>query len=387
MRLLIIIPVLGCVFAMCLFKKPPSAENIIAPNVSAQQNIVHRVNAIRVPITREAVMSSLKNDGLMVFLQQLQGAKAGMDTAALKSQCRAYLVGFKQLPHPAHSWSAFLHDLFASCIDNEFAAEIVAMALLGQNVLDEEDLPMVLDVRPINIDNAATHRCRWQAMLFIHALSIVFPTAVVNGHSELVLPFLDDPSSQVRYTAFTALYPNQSASEFLGFSDFYGNLAHSEQKLLAEKIAENYPTHEAAQMLKALVNQHKVHILGAFCKIAQRDHSAIELLLYAEFDIFTIEQHSAVNEALASGSRTATMLELSNESTLRQQLLNAYFVSGTGENAQVLNLSVVEWIARLDNNPLIKQQAIDFLLSISQGEGEAIANSIIGEKDFIIKYF
>ena len=280
-------PCSGCVFAMCLFKKPPSAENIIAPNVSARQNIVHRVNAIRVPITREAVMSSLKNDGLMVFLQQLQGAKAGMDTAALKSQCRAYLVGFKQLPHPAHSWSAFLHDLFASCIDNEFAAEIVAMALLGQNVLDEEDLPMVLDVRPINIDNAATHRCRWQAMLFIHALSIVFPTAVVNGHSELVLPFLDDPSSQVRYTAFTALYPNQSASEFLAFSDFYGNLAHSEQKLLAEKIAENYPTHEAAQMLKALVNQHKVQILGAFCKIAQRDHSAIELLLYAEFDIFT----------------------------------------------------------------------------------------------------
>ncbi|MBC8369156.1 MAG: hypothetical protein P8L98_07230 [Planctomycetota bacterium] len=323
----------------------------------------------------------------MVFLQQLQGAKAGMDTAALKSQCRAYLVGFKQLPHPAHSWSAFLHDLFASCIDNEFAAEIVAMALLGQNVLDEEDLPMVLDVRPINIDNAATHRCRWQAMLFIHALSIVFPTAVVNGHSELVLPFLDDSSSQVRYTAFTALYPNQSASKFLAFSDFYGNLAHSEQKLLAEKIAENYPAHEAAQILKTLVNQHKVQILGAFCKIAQRDHSAIELLLYAEFDIFTSEQHSAVNEALASGSRTTTMLELSNEGTLRQQLLNAYFVSGAGENAQVLNLSVVEWIARLDNNPLIKQQAIDFLLSISQEEGEAIANSIMGEKDFIIKNF
>ena len=81
------------------------------------------------------------------------------------------------------------------------------------------------------------------------------------------------------------------------------------------------------------------------------------------------------------------MLELSNESTLRQQLLNAYFVSGAGENAQVLNLSVVEWIARLDNNPLIKQQAIDFLLSISQEKGEAIANSIISEKDFIIKHF
>ena len=387
MRLLIIIPVLGCVVAMCLFKKPPSAENIIAPDASTQQNIVHRINAIRVPITREAVVSSIKNDGLMVFLQQLQGAKAGMDTAALKSQCRAYLVGFKQLPHPAHSWSAFLHDLFASCIDNEFAAEIVAMALLGQSVLDEEDLPMVLDVRPINIDNAATHRCRWQAMLFIHALSIVFPTAVVNGHSELVLPFLDDSSSQVRYTAFTALYPNQSASKFLALSDFYGNLAHSEQKLLAEKIAENYPAHEAAQILKTLVNQHKVQILGAFCKIAQRDHSAIELLLYAEFDIFTSEQHSAVNEALASGSHTTTMLELSNEGTLRQQLLNAYFVSGAGENAQVLNLSVVEWIARLDNNPLIKQQAIDFLLSISQEEGEAIANSIMGEKDFIIKNF
>ena len=125
----------------------------------------------------------------------------------------------------------------------------------------------------------------------------------------------------------------------------------------------------------------------AYSSVVAKPNMTVELLLYAEFDIFTIEQHSAVNEALASGSRTATMLELSNESTLRQQLLNAYFVSGTGENAQVLNLSVVEWIARLDNNPLIKQQAIDFLLSISQGEGEAIANSIIGEKDFIIKYF
>jgi hypothetical protein len=50
-------------------------------------------------------------------------------------------------------------------------------------------------------------------------------------------------------------------------------------------------------------------------------------------------------------------------------------------------LSVVEWIARLDNNPLVKQQAIDFLLSISQDKGKEIANSIMGDKDFIIKNF
>ena len=387
MRLLVIIPVLGCVFAMCLFQRPPSAENIMPKKSSVRQNIVHRINAIKVPITREAVAKSLKNDALMVFLQQLQDANIGVDKAVLKSQCRAYLVGFKQLPHPAHNWSAFLHDLFASCCDNEFAAEVVAMALLGQKVLNEEDLPMVLDVRPTNVDSAAANNCRWQAMLFMHALDLVFPAAVVNGHSELVLPFLDDPSSQVRYTAFTALHPNQSAGEFLAFSDFYGNLAHSEQKLLAEKIAENYPAHEAAQILKTLVNQHKVQILGAFCKIAQRDHSAIELLLYAEFDIFTSYQLSIVNKALASGSHAITLFELSNEGTLRQQLLNAYFVSGTGENAQVLNLSVVEWIARLDNNPLVKQQAIDFLLSISQDKGREIANSIMGNKDFIIKNF
>ncbi|MDE0585705.1 MAG: hypothetical protein OSB63_03720, partial [Planctomycetota bacterium] len=328
------------------------------------------------PITREAIAKSLSNDSLIVFLQQLQNANTGMDKAALKSQCRAYLVGFKQLPHPVHSWSAFLHDLFASCCDNEFASEIVAMALLGQNVLNEEDLPMVLDVRPINIDNATTNHCRWQATLFIHALGIVLPAAVVNGHSKLVLPFLDDPSSQVRYTAFTALYPNQPASEFVSFPDFYGNLAHSEQKLLAEKIADDYQAYEAAQILKTLVNQYKVQILGAFCKIAQRDNSAIELLLYAEFDIFTSEQASTVNDALASDSRAMTVLKLSTEGALRQQLLSAYFASGTGKNAQVLNLAVVEWIARLDNNPLIKRQAIDFLLSISNDRGKEIAASI-----------
>jgi hypothetical protein len=387
MRLLIIIPVLGCVFAMCLFQRSPSAENVMSKKSSVQQNIVNRVNSIKVPITREAIIKSLNNEALIIFLQQLQDAKSGMDKAALKSQCRAYLVGFKQLPHPAHSWSAFLHDLFASCIDNEFAAEVVAMALLGQNVLNEEDLPMVLDVRPINIDNATANHCRWQAMLFIHALGIAFPAAVVNGRSELVLPFLDDPSSQVRYTAFTALYPNQSASEFAPFTDFYGNLAHSEQKLLAEKIAQDYQAYEAAQILKTLVNQHKVQVLGAFCKIAQRDNSAIELLLYSEFDRFTSYQGSIVNTALASGSRAMTMLALSNEAALRQQLLSAYFVSGTGENAQVLDLEVVEWIARLDSNPLIKQQAIDFLLSINHDRGKEIAKSIIEDEAFIIKEF
>jgi hypothetical protein len=387
MRLLIIIPILGCVFAMCLFQRSPSAENVMSKKSSVQQNIVNRVNSIKVPITREAIIKSLNNEALIIFLQQLQDAKSGMDKAALKSQCRAYLVGFKQLPHPAHSWSAFLHDLFASCIDNEFAAEVVAMALLGQNVLNEEDLPMVLDVRPINIDNATANHCRWQAMLFIHALGIAFPAAVVNGRSELVLPFLDDPSSQVRYTAFTALYPNQSASEFAPFTDFYGNLAHSEQKLLAEKIAQDYQAYEAAQILKTLVNQHKVQVLGAFCKIAQRDNSAIELLLYSEFDRFTSYQGSIVNTALASGSRAMTMLALSNEAALRQQLLSAYFVSGTGENAQVLDLEVVEWIARLDSNPLIKQQAIDFLLSINHDRGKEIAKSIIEDEAFIIKEF
>jgi hypothetical protein len=387
MRLLIIIPILGCVFAMCLFQRSPSAENVMSKKSSVQQNIVNRVNSIKVPITREAIIKSLNNEALIIFLQQLQDAKSGMDKAALKSQCRAYLVGFKQLPHPAHSWSAFLHDLFASCIDNEFAAEVVAMGLLGQNVLNEEDLPMVLDVRPINIDNATANHCRWQAMLFIHALGIAFPAAVVNGRSELVLPFLDDPSSQVRYTAFTALYPNQSASEFAPFTDFYGNLAHSEQKLLAEKIAQDYQAYEAAQILKTLVNQHKVQVLGAFCKIAQRDNSAIELLLYSEFDRFTSYQGSIVNTALASGSRAMTMLALSNEAALRQQLLSAYFVSGTGENAQVLDLEVVEWIARLDSNPLIKQQAIDFLLSINHDRGKEIAKSIIEDEAFIIKEF
>ena len=387
MRLLIIISILGCVFAMCLFQRSPSTGNMLAKNASAQQNIVNRIHSIKVPITREAVAKSLNSDALIIFLQQLQEANSGTNKAALKSQCRAYLVGFKQLPHPAHSWSAFLHDLFATCIDNEFAAEVVAMALFGQNVLNEEDLPIVLDVRPINIDSATTNHCRWQAMLFIHALGILFPAAVVNGHSELVSPFLDDPSSQVRYIAFTALYPNQSASEFVPFLDFYGNLAHSEQKLLAEKIAENYPVYEAAQILKTLVNQHKVQILGAFCKIAQRDNSPIELLLYAEFDVFTSEQASIVNNALASDSRAMTMLKLSAEGALRQQLLSAYFVSGTGENAQVLNLEVVEWIARLDNNPLIKQQAIDFLLSINHYRGKEIAKSIIENKAFIIKKF
>jgi hypothetical protein len=387
MRLLIIISVLGCVFAICLFQGPSSAENVLPKKLSVRQNIVNRVNSIKVPITREAIVKSLNDEALIVFLQQLQDANIGTNKAALKSQCRAYLVGFRQLPHPAHSWSAFLHDLFASCIDNEFAAEVVSMALLGQNVLDEEDLPMVLDVRPINIDNATTNHCRWQAMLFIHALDIVFPAAVVNGHSELVLPFLDDPSSQVRYMAFTALYPNQSASEFAPFADFYGNLAYSEQKLLAEKIAEGCQAYEAAQILKTLVNQHKVQILGAFCKIAQRDNSPIELLLYAEFDVFTSEQASIVNNALASDSRAMTMLKLSAEGALRQQLLSAYFVSGTGENAQVLNLEVVEWIARLDNNPLIKQQAIDFLLSINHYRGKEIAKSIIENKAFIIKKF
>ena len=387
MRLLIIISVLGCVFAICLFQGPSSAENVVPRKLSVRQNIVNRVNSIKVPITREAIVKSLNNEALVVFLQQLQDAKSGMDKAALKSQCRAYLVGFRQLPHPAHSWSAFLHDLFASCIDNEFAAEVVAMALLGQNVLNEEDLPMVLDVRPINIDNATANHCRWQAMLFMHALDIAFPAAVMNGRSELVLPFLDDPSSQVRYMAFTALYPNQSASEFAPFADFYGNLAYSEQKLLAEKIAEGGQAYEAAQILKTLVNQHKVQILGAFCKIAQRDNSPIELLLYAEFDVFTSEQASIVNNSLASDSRAMTMLKLSAEGALRQQLLSAYFVSGTGENAQVLNLEVVEWIARLDNNPLIKQQAIDFLLSINHYRGKEIAKSIIENKAFIIKKF
>ena len=387
MRLLIIISVLGCVFAICLFQGPSSAENVVPRKLSVRQNIVNRVNSIKVPITREAIVKSLNNEALIVFLQQLQDANIGTNKAALKSQCRAYLVGFKQLPHPAHSWSAFLHDLFASCIDNEFAAEVVAMGLLGQNVLNEEDLPMVLDVRPINIDNATANHCRWQAMLFIHALGIAFPAAVVNGRSELVLPFLDDPSSQVRYTAFTALYPNQSASEFAPFTDFYGNLAHSEQKLLAEKIAQDYQAYEAAQILKTLVNQHKVQVLGAFCKIAQRDNSAIELLLYSEFDRFTSYQGSIVNTALASGSRAMTMLALSNEAALRQQLLSAYFVSGTGENAQVLDLEVVEWIARLDSNPLIKQQAIDFLLSINHDRGKEIAKSIIEDEAFIIKEF
>ena len=387
MRLLMIIASIGCLLAMCLFQETPSAENVIPEKAAARQNIVNRINALKVPITREAVAKSLNNEALIVFLQQLQDAKIGMDKAALKSQCRAYLVGFKQLPHPAHSWSAFLHDLFASCIDNEFAAEVVAVALLGQKVLNEEDLPMILDVRPISIDNATTHRCRWQAMLFMHALDLAFPAAVLNGRGELVLPFLDDPSSQVRYTAFAALHPSQHTSALFPFADFYGHLAHSEQKLLAEKVADDYPVHEAAQILKNLVNQHKVQILGAFCKIAQRDYSAIELLLYAEIDEFTSLQASLVNDALASSSRTMTILKLSNEGALRQQLLSAYFVSGTGENAQVLDLAVVERIARFDNNPLVRQQAIDFLLSINQDKGEEIANSIMNNQAYFFEDF
>jgi len=103
--------------------------------------------------------------------------------------------------------------------------------------------------------------------------------------------------------------------------------------------------------------------------------------------MFTSEQASAVNYALASDSRAMTMLKLSTEGALRQQLLSAYFASGTGKNAQVLNLAVVEWIARLDNNPLIKKQAIDFLLSINQDKGKEIAKSIIDDNTFIIKNF
>ena len=221
----------------------------------------------------------------------------------------------------------------------------------------------------------------------MHALDLAFPAAVLNGRGELVLPFLDDPSSQVRYTAFAALHPSQHTSALFPFADFYGHLAHSEQKLLAEKVADDYPVHEAAQILKNLVNQHKVQILGAFCKIAQRDYSAIELLLYAEIDEFTSLQASLVNDALASSSRTMTILKLSNEGALRQQLLSAYFVSGTGENAQVLDLAVVERIARFDNTPLVRQQAIDFLLSINQDKGEEIANSIMNNQAYFFEDF
>ena len=82
-----------------------------------------------------------------------------------------------------------------------------------------------------------------------------------------------------------------------------------------------------------------------------------------------------------------TMLKLNNEAILRKQLLNAYFAAGVGKNAQAIDLSVVEWIARLDNNPLIQQQAIDFLLTINQGNSNEIANELVQEPNLIINKY
>ena len=121
--------------------------------------------------------------------------------------------------------------------------------------------------------------------------------------------------------------------------------------------------------------------------MAQRDSRAIELLLRDEFSSYTSAQYSIIKSALEQNSRSMTMLELNNEAILRKQLLNAYFAAGIGKNAQALDLSVVEWIARLDNNPLIQQQAVDFLLTINQGNSKEIANKLVQEPNLIINKF
>jgi|GEM_PF-5387908 len=388
MRSLVMVFALSCALTMWLLHGPHVSQVVVSANTPAPHKVsAQLIKSMKVPITREVVVQSLKNDALMRFLEQLQNPNSSANKKNLKAQCRIYLVGFNQLPHPQHDWPTFLHDLFAACYNNEFASEIVARALMGQNVLDEQELPLVIDIRPPLVDNAEGNHCQWQALLFLNALDIVFPAAVKNGQSDLVIPFLKDQSSQVRFTAFKALYPKLSAKDFSQWGDFFGQLAYTEQKLLAEKIADDCLPNEAATILKSLVNRYKLSLLGAFCKVAQRDSRAIELLLHDELGSYTSSQHGIIKSALEQHSRSMTMLKLNNEAILRKQLLNAYFAAGVGKNAQAIDLSVVEWIARLDNNPLIQQQAIDFLLTINQGNSNEIANELVQEPNLIINKY
>ncbi|MFT7517030.1 MAG: hypothetical protein ACI84O_000818 [Myxococcota bacterium] len=346
---------------------------------SPQAIISKQFDAVKVPITRDSVYRSLQDNALTTFLHELQIAKSMSDKKPLQSQCRTYLVGFEQLPHASHTWGAFLHDLFSACYSNEFASEVVARALFGQHVISEQELDLILDVRPTSVDDAINQHCYWQATLFINALDILFVAAIANGNTSVVEPFLQDKSSRIRALAFTALYPNLSASEFAQFSDFFAGLDSSEQKLLAEYIADTYQPNEAAGILRDMVNQQQANLLGAFCKVAMRDHLAIELLLNDAFDSFTDEQARFIKDSAGMHSPSKNIMLLEKEGLLRRQLLDAYFTAGIGQAAKTLDLSVIEWIARLDNNPLIRQQAIDFLLTIDQGNGKEMARTLLEE--------
>jgi hypothetical protein len=331
----------------------------------------------KVAVTDVAIKRSLQDDALLLFLQRLGSTKGKHGIDLLKSQCRAYLVGFDQLPHPSHTWGGFLHDLFNTCSGNELASEVVAKALSNQRVMKSNDLSLVVDFRPSKIDEASKFNCHWQAELFISAINIIFSDAVASGNGDMVRPFLGDESSRVRLIAFTALHSELSSGDFTQFLGFFSGLEQSERQLFANHIADNSLPLEAAAILRTLVNTQKMQVLGAFCKLASRDANVIQLLLNDEFDNYTSVQASIIDEALANKSKGNAIDLLYKEGLLRHQLLNSYFVAGVGKNAQVLNLATVEWIARLDNNPLIKQQAIDFLLTINQGNSKEIAKELI----------
>ncbi|MDP6963138.1 MAG: hypothetical protein QGF46_03125, partial [Planctomycetota bacterium] len=193
-----------------------------APNLP--QQVAKKYEQSRVPITEEAVIRNLQQNSAIDFLRQLKNLNPDSDKEILKSQCRAYLVGYSEFPQQELSWGGFIHELYSACMGNEIASEIVASAIKGQKMIGVNELILVQDIRPTEIDSASENQCYWQAQLFINSIEIIFPAAVSDSREDIVLPYLDDPSNKVSLIAFMALNPKFDGKSYSSISEFIATL-------------------------------------------------------------------------------------------------------------------------------------------------------------------
>ncbi|PCJ52098.1 MAG: hypothetical protein COA70_13075 [Planctomycetota bacterium] len=266
------------------------------------------------------------------------------------------LEGWLQIPGETEaSFVSFLPDLFLQAEQSEDICQVAANAWRGRRLLNAEDLDLVLELRPENVDQS---QFPWRVAFFLLTLEDTFHALMEGGDSGRVERFLEDPSHKVRLVAIRVLFDGKSSADWASIMGLLEKMDFADVVALAEWIATSQEPQVAGELLRMISSSMNATggFLSAWAMLGGRDRSVLEWTLRSEFDFLTAEQTSEPPTGFLPIENVGELDFLYHEGSLRKEVMDAYFLNSLSKG-EPMDAEMLNWLARLDQNPLTRGQA------------------------------
>ncbi|MFK5955423.1 MAG: hypothetical protein QM477_03150 [Planctomycetota bacterium] len=266
------------------------------------------------------------------------------------------LEGWPQIPGETdRSLALFLPQIFAEAEHSEHVCDVAARAWKNRRILETGDLDLVLGIRPMPVDTSPLSA---RITFFLLALEDVFHAFMEAGDSGRVERFLTDPSQKVRLVAIRVLFEGKSSAEWANIMALLEGMSPEDVIGLAEWIADTQDPQIAAELLRMIASSMETTggFLSAWARLGRRDLRVLEWTLRSEFDQLTVEQTAEPNSGFIPIENVGELDFLYHEGALRKEVMDAYFLNALSKG-EPMDAEMLNWLARLDQNPLTRGQA------------------------------